>query len=1098
MPSVTSSLPKRTHSDLENNDGDNNDDYADKDVKTRTRRRINRTTRSVSSPSKTIESRVQTQAAKSSKSKPKPRPKSRPKSRHKPRPKPKPMPKSNSDSNSDSDSKPKSSDKNDKGKSKEDAIENCAKVLKKRTTSKKRNTYYPTMIIDKTKTTIKPTIQTKLTAFSPTKITCGKKKLDEHEQEQEQEHEQEQEQEQEQKQKQKQKQKRRTIGMRRVLKKQRKMRQTKVNVGYSKKDNRNEDDNYEIEEEDSQVDDEQLSIHLKKKAKKKTRKDSTAIREHATTQSHQTSTQRQVPKSSKRKRKRRSSNLPPHPPLTPGDQFVTIYGVVQVISDNRIPSDYGTTRIEDNIKLLTRQYHNRKKRLQEIKKKTMVYVALVQMQRRNRLIRLNDHYRSERNNGKVLDHEEQDTKLAVDIWAVYCTCTTPKDVLTGFSAQQIWQRQGLIGRPPPTWNGAECNPFPNVKKKNVHSWDPGTNPMVPKDSFPDRIVECILIPDSRPKCWRKEVKDPKKECFEQVLAAESIDTTRLEQSKAKGEEYGMKLYIRRQTLTQVYDPLESIYTCSLCGKKFKTWEQLRAHLLTNICRKKSERVLRERRDRLEEVEEAIITANTRIFSPPQKAPPKKKPLKPGEKKPPKRKRGKKYPSWIIFYPDTSPIYPEVYEHVGFRRGSNNTKFMKRKWDKIGLGRKRMEKKKNRFKQNNNTVYPQVWSFLFGGLSSAERRIELYDAAQKSSAVTKPKTPSPKRNTAKKLVQDKDKPSTDMKLDDSHDKPSTDMKLDDSESAFSPDTPILPLQPPTSEELTLPPVRLMDDTLLPPSTEGANKESVSTVVVPLIKKRKRLLSPIANPKPPVCRNIVVDIRPLVEEIRGGRYPSMKPYVGHHPDVCFLCKTDKDNVYFCEFCSNSEHLECVQSKVNVRDPEPDDEFMCHRCVMSVLSRRNRAEKRRLQKLDDSLGLTTDTIVGSGDGIGIATIVSTATNPTLKTKATVKREVVWSQSDFDCHRVSYGKCPIGGPGGLICCRSCSTAYSRFLVNTSREMEGQTVSKGGQDVHELMELLLDAQVRLKQCVDVTNANNVRRALLDRDEIEHLSRDNNMSKAKI
>lgn len=54
-------------------------------------------------------------------------------------------------------------------------------------------------------------------------------------------------------------------------------------------------------------------------------------------------------------------------------------------------------------------------------------------------------------------------------------------------------------------------------------------------------------------------------------------------------------------------------------------------------------------------------------------------------------------------------------------------------------------------------------------------------------------------------------------------------------------------------------------------------------------------------------IIVDIRPLAEEVRAGRYPSMKVYTGEHLNICYLCKTEGDDVIHCEFCVNSEHLD-----------------------------------------------------------------------------------------------------------------------------------------------------------------------------------------------
>ena len=54
-----------------------------------------------------------------------------------------------------------------------------------------------------------------------------------------------------------------------------------------------------------------------------------------------------------------------------------------------------------------------------------------------------------------------------------------------------------------------------------------------------------------------------------------------------------------------------------------------------------------------------------------------------------------------------------------------------------------------------------------------------------------------------------------------------------------------------------------------------------------------------------------------------------------------------MYCCEFCGNAEHFKCILTKFTIKEPEPDEDFMCHRCIGVILSRRARAEKRRLRK-------------------------------------------------------------------------------------------------------------------------------------------------------
>jgi len=191
-----------------------------------------------------------------------------------------------------------------------------------------------------------------------------------------------------------------------------------------------------------------------------------------------------------------------------------------------------------------------------------------------------------------------------------------------------------------------------------------------------------------------------------------------------------------------------------------------------------------------------------------------------------------------------------------------------------------------------------------------------------------------------------------------------------------------------------------------------------------------------------------------------------------------------LFFCEYCNKSEHLECLKTKWNVKDHKVGDEFMCHTCVQNMLTRRARNARRREREKEEREQLMREhgETGEYNDELASAADVANA----AKAAIAIKREVGWNQSDFDCQRISYRKCPFGGPGGLICCRPCSSAYSRFLAKTTMEMENQSVSSVGQEVSDLMRLLLDAQVKLQQSVDVTNCNELRRSLLDKDEVEN------------
>jgi hypothetical protein len=97
--------------------------------------------------------------------------------------------------------------------------------------------------------------------------------------------------------------------------------------------------------------------------------------------------------------------------------------------------------------------------------------------------------------------------------------------------------------------------------------------------------------------------------------------------------------------------------------------------------------------------------------------------------------------------------------------------------------------------------------------------------------------------------------------------------------------------------------------------------------------------------------IVDIQVLIDEAKTGRYPTIQRYDGDYPDECVICK-DGGDLLLCDFCSNAVHLNCILTKITITPPEPDDDFMCHVCARKIVSRRNRAEKRRLQKQESVL--------------------------------------------------------------------------------------------------------------------------------------------------
>jgi len=834
-----------------------------------------------------------------------------------------------------------------------------------------------------------------------------------------------------------------------------------------------------------------------------------------------------------------SKGLSPFAPLTSGDQFITDYGIVQVVADDRAPPNYRSTPLEEDPK---KKYRNRKRigRIAIAKKKMLANVALAQVQRRDRLMRLNNRIRSEKNDGKVVDEEERHRKYAADVWAEYSTYTTPKDILARTElelVQQDLEGQGLETQDPSAKNEVGATPPPNVKKINVQLCDPGLDSILPKDSDRDRIVECVLIPDTRQRVTSLEVRKEGEGRISKVVVAKSITKATLEKEEANDgkdsgnggtyDEYqnnivtqhepGMKLYLRRHIFTSVYNPVLPVYTCPTCGTTFFSRMGFKNHIDEHICKKRSAHLFEERRNRMKNLAEAVIDAETkRQFAITaleaidaktkrwllKKSPPQARPSKPLEINPRKqRQKRKKHPSWTKLYPDTSAIYPEVYSHMGFKRGRIGADYKPYRrisravrcldsnpiypevYSHVGFKRGRIKthykpklyRRLSRAGQNlgadgpGDAVYPQIWAFLFVGIPAAERRMDFLKRQAFCPIASVRRIPAPEMDNEKKLTKDS---------------PRSDIILGDLKLIVSPDTPMPPLLPPTPGESTLPLTNTVD--VIPPlPKERSNKKIVTAEVSPVRRKKKR-----RKGSPLVDRSAVVDIQSIVKAIRAGRYPSISPYVGDHEDTCVNCSSTKGKLFFCEYCTNSEHLECVKTKLKIKDHKVGDEFMCHPCLNNMLLRRARLMRRRERDKEDreELMIEKGLIPKSDDELATATATSVST--AAKAAITIRREVVWSQSQFDCQKVSYRKCPIGGPGGLICCRPCSTAYSRFLVDTTMEMEEQSVSSVGKEVSELMKLLFVAQVKLQQSVDVTNTNEIRRSLLDEDEVENF--DNN------
>lgn len=75
-----------------------------------------------------------------------------------------------------------------------------------------------------------------------------------------------------------------------------------------------------------------------------------------------------------------------------------------------------------------------------------------------------------------------------------------------------------------------------------------------------------------------------------------------------------------------------------------------------------------------------------------------------------------------------------------------------------------------------------------------------------------------------------------------------------------------------------------------------------------------------------------------------------------------------------------------------------------------------------------------------------------------------VEWAAHDYDAHDNLYEQlCPTGGPGGLICCQTCASAYSRYLTQTANDIEVQTIHNIGKEVQELVGFMEETRSKLQ-----------------------------------
>ena len=800
------------------------------------------------------------------------------------------------------------------------------------------------------------------------------------------------------------------------------------------------------------------------------------------------------------------SNKETYQQLKQGAKCVTKYGVVEIISDDQLPADHHKSKITEKVLKEVRSIYRQNDRFNVRKNKLMDEFAIGTRQRRHEL---NKIYLDSISSNAANDDDKLTTQEK--IWKQYCTTITPKQIL-------------VDGK---SWK----NPNKTAKEV-VHDYLNTSDPRAAVDFHPDRIVKCKLVKDERKVV---DVSGPKE-------GSTRLQYTERDPVEGNSVQLPIVLYLGRRELTRAYDPTETNYACSYCGVgNFKSREAVKYHIEQGLCTDAKLAIKKDSEDRIKANESKalsgsastndLLTKMHAVVSAKMQNIVSYKHIEefgnPCKIKPSKRDS---MPPWIVFNKKRSPLYPEMYITLGFRRGSQNRNFynkQKLEEDYIPRGERRIERRKRkRFSlpggSDNYRTSTHASRFSSVKIQGGQPNdlVVLPD-----SSVSLPSLP-PMDGTQNSQVPPL--PPVDVDFGSNNDNDLFDNDAINtaetqprivhiaSRKNIQKNAPMNPYISVEDRQVSAPCPELgegwikrstkrlnssaMDHHYFSP--EGMKFRSLNDArkyvgglpnkgKVARGRRNPYLVKAMYHPPKPQDQIIgevppvIIDSQVLAAECEAGRYPTMNLFSGDHENECVLCqkpqKDDSSPLLECDFCKNSIHQVCLnkamlrkEPPIVLREAEPHDSQMCHECLTVCVNRRSRAETRRMRKwqyelkkaglgnIPEAVGLTEEVnLIDAGeDGID-------------------SREVAQQEDDSPL----YKPCPTGGPGGLICCSYCNSAYSRLLSNTTKEMEAQSIARKGQEVSEILELLADAKQRLRAAADLSHTNDQRRGLLKNNE---------------
>lgn len=219
--------------------------------------------------------------------------------------------------------------------------------------------------------------------------------------------------------------------------------------------------------------------------------------------------------------------------------FITRFGVVKVIADDRLPPKHHTTKRarKDHVQRFDQAKHSYVCKQREAAEN--MYTG-----GRKRRQALQKMYESMHHYLRVpkTDNEVEQFS-APDIWKLYCHTLSTRQILHDNMS----------------WKDVNGDPY---KDHEVDTFN-RTDPRLAKDFHHSRIVECELVCDER--------------------ICRSSNNVQGETSQQKAITPKVRIFLARSELSQRYDRASTRYVCSDCGKSFSIKLEWKQHLAHKLC-----------------------------------------------------------------------------------------------------------------------------------------------------------------------------------------------------------------------------------------------------------------------------------------------------------------------------------------------------------------------------------------------------------------------------------------------------------------------------------------------------------------------------------